>query len=130
MSLLPLTHCFNLALGFFLVPIAVRDVAYSAANGQDAPGDPVSRTVMAALDPSNQKQLEFIFGGNVAAGSVGIYTRETLHIDDMYAAGEERMQSFVLDGGVTYRVVRVSDWTRQTGFYVYLGERHVAPDVV
>ena len=104
MSFLPLSGCLGLALGFFQVPIRVEDIVMTTSDGQDNQASYAARTIQGAIDPTNRKQLEIIFGGDVPNGSIGIYTNEILYFDDMYQPG---------------------DWTQQTGFYVYLAEYHV-----
>lgn len=126
MSMLPLTGLFDLALSFITVPTQVQDVVITTANGQDIQGVPTTRTIEAGIDPTNRKQLEVIFGGSVTDGSVGVITKETLYIDDMYAAGDTRQQSFVVGSdGTAYRITDSAPWTQQTGFSVYLAKRHV-----
>lgn len=125
MSFLPLSGCLGLALGFFQVPIRVEDIVMTTSDGQDNQASYAARTIQGAIDPTNRKQLEIIFGGDVPNGSIGIYTNEILYFDDMYQPGDLRMQSFIAFQDATYRIIRKADWTQQTGFYVYLAEYHV-----
>ena len=121
MGILPLTEIGLLALSFYLVDVLVNDITYSKVDGQDIAGAPVARTIQAAVDPSNKEKLEFLFGGNVADGSVGIYTDAVLYMQDQ----GDVTQSYVQSGGKEYRVADKADWTQQMGFYVYLAERHI-----
>ena len=123
MSILPLDQIGLLALSFFLVDTVVNDIIYTKDedSGQDIAGAPVSRTIQAAVDPANKEKLQFIFGGNIGDGSVGIYTSEVLYMQDQGDAA----QSYVQDGGKEYRITQKADWTHQMGFFVYLAERHI-----
>jgi len=112
----------------FSVPILVQDVIYTESGGTDNPGAPDSRTVQGAVDPSNARKMEYLFGGSVSDGDILIYTTGALYIDDMYTSGAARQQSFVTYSGFQYRVANVADWTQQAGMFVYLAKRHVAPN--
>ena len=123
MSILPLDTLGLLALSFFLVDTVVADVSYTKNedSGQDIVGEPVTRTIQAAIDPANKEKLQFIFGGNIGDGSVGVYTEEDLYMQDQGDA----FQSYITDGGKEYRIIQKADWRRQMGFFVYLAERHI-----
>lgn len=125
MSLIPLFGALDIAMGMFQIPIAIQDVVYAASGGKDSQGSPVSRIIQAAIDPSNARKMEYLFGGSVSDGDILIYTSEPLYIDDMYSSGSARRQSFVTYSGFKYRVANIADWSGQTGIYVYLAKRYV-----
>lgn len=128
MSILPLFGP-KLALGFYSSSYAVTDYEYETTDGEDSRVAYGSRTsFVAAIDPSNSRRLEMIFGGNVSDGDIGIYTEAELYIADIYTPGTSPKQSFVTYQGFIYRVVEVADWMGQAGVRVYLGRRHVAQD--
>jgi hypothetical protein len=121
MTILALAQLGQLAVSFFEIPVIIEDVEYTKTDYQDVPGEPVSRTIQAAIDPTNKEKLQFIFGGNIEDGDVGIYTKEFLYVPSQ---GETK-QSYLLDGNIRYRIVQKADWTKQLGVYVYLGRVHV-----
>lgn len=120
----------NIGLSFFLLDVNVTDTSYTATSGHDVQAVSKTRTIKAAVDPSNSKRLQNIFGGNVADGSIGIFTSDFLYIDDMYTSGSRSLQSYVEYDGMTYRVMQKGSWTLQAGIRVYLAERHVAQDII
>jgi len=109
------------ALSFFEIEVVVKDYLFETVDGEDKQTLLGSRTIDAAVDASNSRQLEKIFGGSVSDGDIGIYTSSTLHIQDQ---GETK-QSDVVYGGRNYRVSNEADWTQQAGVRVYLAKRHV-----
>ena len=126
MSLLPLSGVIGVGIGFFYITIPVQDIVYSESGGIDGQSGPASRSIQGAIDPSNARKLDYIFGGNVSDGDILIYTNAPLYIDDQYAPDSTRKQSFIVYSGFNYRVSNVADWTGQLGQYVYLAKRHVA----
>lgn len=130
MSILPLTGILGIALKMHSISLTITDVVYSASDGQDSQISSTTRTISAAVDPTNRKQLEIIFGGSVSDGSIGIFTSERLYFDDQYNSSDIRKQSFLPYSDATYRVTRSADWTLQAGFYVYLAERHVQQGIL
>lgn len=124
MTILPLTNLIQMALSFYLISLSIEDVIYATIDGEDIPGAPVARNIEAAVDPSNNRQLERIFGGSVSDGDIGIYTAETLYVQDQGGL----TQSYATYQGQVYRIVQEADWIQQAGVYVYLGRRHVTQD--
>jgi len=116
----------QLAIDMFKVPITVTDYVYSTSNGEDIKTLSATRSIEAAVDPSRSKEMERIFGGSMAAGDIGVYTTETLYIDDEYQAGAIRKQSFVTYQSIVYRVSDSQNWQPQAGLYVYLCKRYKA----
>lgn len=121
--MIQISEMIKMALAFYSLPIVVHDVTFSTVAGQDTPSAPVLRVpqVRGAVDPSNSKQLEKLFGGSVADGDIGIYTEDILYVQDQ---GETK-QSYVTYSGRSYRVMNEADWAQQAGVRVYLGRRHV-----
>lgn len=130
MSILPLTGLIGIGLSFYLIPVSIVDTQYTNVDGNDVQSIVESRTIQAAVDPSNSRQLENIFGGNVSDGDIGIYTQDTLYIDDQYDTGSRGKQSYITFQNFKYRVVNVADWAAQAGMKVYLAKRHVKQDIV
>ena len=126
MSILPLSAGIGLALGMISVSTPVQDVIYTASGGIDSQGTPTARTIQAVIDPANTRKMAYLFGGSVADSDILIYTAATLYMDDMYAPGDTRRQSFVTYSGINHRVKNIADWAAQAGMFVYLAERHVA----
>jgi hypothetical protein len=114
-------------IGMFSLTLPVYDVSYINVNGEDILQPGASRTIDAAIDASSRKQLEQIFGqGAVSDGDIGIYTMGTLYQADHGQTG----QSFVKYNGVQYKIVADNDWTGQAGCRVYLGRRHIVPELI
>lgn len=133
MSILPLGFATSIAVSMLSVPIAVTDVSYNAVNGIDRQTIDATRTIDAAVDASNSRRIEQIFGGSVSDGSIMIYITDEdveLYFIDIYAEGTSRRQSFVVYGRYQYRVTTVADWTAQAGMKIYLAERHITQDLV
>ena len=128
MSLFPFTGPIGIALAMLSIPIPVQDVVYSASGGADGQGTPISRTIQGAIDPSNARKMEYLFGGSVSDGDLLVFTSAALYIDDQYnpTSGQPRQQSFVTYQGWQYRVANMADWTQQAGMFVFLAHRHVA----
>lgn len=141
MSILPLTYAMEIAIAMNSLDIEVVDTIYTKTGGQDvqsvipsATGDIITtRTIEAAVDCSNHKQLEIIFGGSVSEGDIGIYTMSELFTDDTYEYATEsssRKQSFIRFFGQMFRVLGANNWTAQGGYYMYLGRRHATQDLI
>lgn len=132
MSILPINQL-QLAVDMFSLPtVPVTDTGYEHLDGRDVQSILSNRTIVAAIDPSSMKQLEKIFGGDVADGDIVIYTRMELFIlDETDALGPEgRKQSFVEYSGKQYRILNYADWEVQCGVRVYQGRLHVAQDII
>lgn len=131
MSVLPLNVPLQLALSFFtLEGVPVRDVGYVKVSGMEEEQDLGTRGITAAIDPSNMKQLEILFGvGNVSAGDLLIYTEELLSIADSFAPLSAKTQSFLTYSGSSYRIMGHQDWSGQAGVHVYQGRRHVRQQI-
>jgi hypothetical protein len=130
MSMMPLNFFAGLAIRMMALPLRVQDVVYLTADGVDSQQTPTERVIQAALDASNSRRLEQIFGGSVSDGSIGIFTSEKLYFTDTTPSGSDQRQSFVYYGDYQYRVTTVADWKQQAGTYVYLAERHITQDLV
>lgn len=126
----PVGPALQIALGFFLLDTAVRDVLYSTENGQDVLLPLGQRVVQAAVDPGNSRSMERIFGGSISDGDIGVTTMAELYFTDQYAAWEGQRQSFVTYQGIEYRVENYADWNPQAGIRVYLAKRHVKQNEV
>ena len=119
----------KIAIQFFHIPVVVYDTKYTTIDGQDIRSIVATRTIQAALDPANSKQLERIFGGSVGDGDIGIYCdADTLYMDDAYNSGGRGMQSFLEYQGSKYRVAQDANWTPQADVRVYLAKRHYDQD--
>lgn len=131
MSVLPLSGSLQLALSYFTLDnVPVQDVEYVKVSGQETLTDVIPRTITAAIDPSNMKQLEILFGpGNVSEGDLLIYSVDELYITDIYQPGEAKSQSFLMYSGFSYRITAHQDWTQQAGVHVYQGQRHVRQQI-
>ena len=127
----PLDFPIQMAIEMFSMEISVRDMEYVKISGEDKRQLSASRTIVGALDPGRSRSIERIFGESVGDGDIGVYTVETLYIDDEYSLDDSnpnRLQSFVFYSGVYYRVAQSADWQGHTGTWVYLCKRHVAQD--
>lgn len=132
MSILPLIGL-RTVITMFSIPVEVLDVVYitedNADRGieeeEDSDSQAGERTIQAAIDPTNSRTLQNVFGGNLSDGDIGIFYEGDLYIDDEYEIGAERKQSFVFYSGVKYRVKQKVDWTQQVGVWVYLASRYV-----
>lgn len=131
MSVLPLSGPLQLALSFFtLENVPIQDVDYLKVSGIDEEQDAGIRGITAAIDPSNMKQLEILFGiGNVSIGDILIYTTEELFISGIYPIGGTRKQSFLTYSGFSYRIMAHQDWIAQAGINVYQGQRHIRQQI-
>lgn len=131
MSVLPLSGPLQLALSYFTLDnVPVQDVEYVKVSGQETLTDVTPRTITVAIDPSNMKELEILFGpGNVSEGDLLIYTVEELYITDIYQLGEAKRQSFLMYSGFSYRILAYQDWIQQAGVRVYQGRRHVRQQI-
>ncbi len=131
MSVLPLSEPLQLALSYFtLSDIPIQDVEYVKVSGIDEEQDAGMRGITAAIDPSNMKQLEILFGaGNVSNGDLLIYTEEELFISDIFPPGGVRKQSFITYSDFSYRIMAHQDWTDQAGVHIYQGSRHVRQQI-
>lgn len=118
------------AIDFYKISLSITDMSYSKVNGQDQRSVSATRTIEAAVDPSRSKTMERIFGGSLGDGDIGIFTTETLYIEDGYVIGSTRLQSFVSYQGKMYRISDVGDWQPQVGIHVYLAKRHHSQDVL
>lgn len=130
MSILPLSGYLQPALDLLtLGNISVQDVEYVKVSGVEEAHDLGLRTVAAAIDAGNMKQLEVLFGqGNVGEGDLLIYIKteaEELYILDQCGLGEPKRQSFLTYSGISFRIMAYQDWTLQAGIRVYQGRRHV-----
>lgn len=126
MNLLPLTGVVSTVIGIVTLTLPVQDTTYSRVAGEDVMTLGASRTIQAAIDASGRKQLEQIFGqGAVSDGDIGIYTMDVLYQMDH----GQTAQSFVKYNGVQYKIVADNDWTGQAGCRVYLGRRHINPEI-
>ncbi len=126
MSLLPLPGLTQALAYFTLYGVPVRDVQYVHFIGEDKEIDLEDRTISAAIDPSNMKQLEILFGpGNVSAGDILIYTKYVLFIIDIFGPDDVRRQSYLTYSGSSYRIMHYQDWMQQAGVNVYLGRQHI-----
>ena len=121
----PLADSIALALSFFYLSLSVEDMLYVTAGGQDVSETDETRTILAAVDPSRSRQMEYLFGGSLSDGDIGVYTLSELYSTDLHAPGTEQRQSFLTYQGVRYRVADVSDWQPQANMRVYLAKRHV-----
>ena len=122
----------KLVLSFFELSLSIRDVEYITVEGEDTKTLVQERTIQAAIDPSRSREMERIFSGSISDGDVGVYTAETLYIDDVHdieVLEMERTQSFLTYQGHMYRVSNHSDWTPQAGINVYLCKRYLSQDV-
>jgi hypothetical protein len=125
----PIGWAIKLGISFYHIPLIVVDTQYTTVSGIDTRSIVETRTIQAAVDPSQSKSLERIFGGSIGDGDIGVYCdADTLFIDDAYDAGGTRKQSFVLYQGNYYRVMQDADWTPQADIRVYLAKRHVEQD--
>jgi hypothetical protein len=137
MSLLPYTVFAGIAIGATSVPIEVRDVQYETVAGVDREVPIRTRTIDAAVDSSDKRRMEFIFGGSTSDNDIAIWPLaecDALHFVDnfrlpAFAEEDVRRQSFVTYGGIEYRVVADADFTLQAGRHVYLASRHVAQEL-
>lgn len=131
MSVLPLSEPLQLALSYFtLNDIPIQDVEYVKVSGIDEEQDAGMRGITAAIDPSNMKQLEILFGvGNVSNGDLLIYTKEELFISDIFPLGGVKKQSFLTYSDTSYRIMAHQDWTEQAGVHIYQGSRHIQQQV-
>jgi len=120
------------AIKMLSIPVLVTDTSYTTnTTGEDVQTLLANRTIKAAVDASNSRELQNMFGGNVSDGSIGIFTTATLYIDDIYSTAATRSkQSFVEYEGFKYRVTKAAPWKKQAGFTAYLAERHITQDVV
>ena len=127
MSVLPLSGPLQSALSYFTLDgVPVQDVTYLKVSGMEEEQDAGIRGITAAIDPSNMKQLEILFGiGNVSAGDILIYTLEELFISDIFPPGGIKTQSFLTYSNFSYRIMAYQDWIGQAGINVYQGRRHV-----
>lgn len=132
MNILPLSGYFQQALSYLtLIGIFVQDVEYIKVSGQEILTDVGTREIEAAIDPSNMKQLEILFGsGNVSQGDLLIYTENQLYITDIFGPGDMKRQSFLMYSDFPYRILSYQDWVQQLGVRVYLARRHVQQQVV
>ena len=131
MSILPLS-VLQQALNYFsLSNVPIQDVEYIKVSGIETLVQAEPRTITAAIDPSNMKQLEILFGpGNVSAGDLLIHTKEELYITDIFGLGEAKLQSFLTYSGFSYRILNYQDWMQQAGVRVYQGRRHIRQKVI
>ena len=125
----PIQSPLALAVSILSINIAVTDTQYTATNGVDVQTQTGTRTITGAVDATNSKQMQHIFGGSVSDGDIMIITASPLYIDDVYTTSRGK-QSFITYGGLSYRVANNSDWTPQAGLQVYLAKRHVKQAVV
>lgn len=129
MSIFPLSGYLQLALSYFTLDnVPIQDVEYAKVSGQETLVDIGERIITAAIDPSNMKQLEILFGpGNVSQGDLLVYTKtETkLFITDIFIPGDAKKQSFLTYSGLSYRILAYQDWTQQAGINVYQARRHI-----
>lgn len=133
MSILSLAGYLQPALDLLtLNGISVQDVEYLKVDGIEEAYDAGIRTIAAAIDPSNMKQLEILFGqGNVSVGDLLIYTKEVeLYILDQFNSGVLKRQSYLTYSDTSYRIMAYQDWTLQAGIRVYQGRRHVQQQVL
>lgn len=128
--LIPLIMPLTLAVSCYETDIAVTDTKYTKTGAVDVQSIVATRTIKGAVDKSGAKKLQMIFGGHVADGSIAIYTKDDLYIGDSYVVGQLQMQSYFVHNGLTYRVVSLDPWQEQTGIKVYLGERHIAQELI
>jgi hypothetical protein len=130
---LNLSGIFRMAIGFYSTSITIQDTVYTVSSGEDVQAlSGSARTVYGAVDSSSRQTMEFLFGGDVSDGDVMVYvsSADAIYIADMYASGATRKQSFMLDGGVYYRIASKADWSGICGFNVYLAKRHVKQGVL
>lgn len=127
MSVLPLSSYLQLALSYLtLANVSIKDIGYTKISGMEKITSTEERFIKAAIDPSNMKQLEILFGpGNVSSGDLLIYTEEELHITDIFVPGSTKKQSFLTYSGFPYRILAYQDWTQQAGIRVYQARRHI-----
>lgn len=127
LSILPLSGFLMEALSYFTMNgVEIRDVDYIKVSGVDTKQPPVLRSITAAIDPTNMKDLEIIFGvGNVSQGDLLVYTTEDLYILDIFGIGDRKVQSFLFYLGNEYRVMACQDWTLQSGTKIYQARRHI-----
>jgi len=117
----------RIALSLYQMDLPVHDFIYSTVDGVDVKTPFGTRTsIQAAVDPSNTKRLEEIFGASVSQGDIGIWTFEKLYVVDLYLVGAtDRYQSYITYGGTLHKIEQEADWTEQAGMYVYRGSRAV-----
>lgn len=84
MGLLSLGFFGRLAVSFYELDLPVIDFQYIIFEGEEKREHFQDRTIKAAIDPSNSKEMERVFGGSISQGDIGIYTTETLYIADAY----------------------------------------------
>ena len=131
--MIPIAFPINLAVSLVAVSITVTDVTYITVNGEMKQSSIVTRTIKAAVDPSNGNRLENIFGGNVSDGDIGVIPVSRvgdLYIGDQFDGTKPQNQSFVVYNNLNYRVVQKANWINQANINVYLCKRHVIQDVI
>lgn len=116
----------QLAIAMYSVPVEVADYSYLPVRGIDTRTLDGERTIEAAVE-LGARRLEQIFGGTVADGDIGLYTSVELYYP--IPENNDRRQSFVRYKGFMYRIVDQTDYTDQTGTFIYRGTRHVEQDL-
>ena len=127
--IIPIAGPLQLAVSFYEVDLSVRDVQYVTTDGQDIWTELAIRTIKAAVDPSNARAIERVFGGAVSTGSMMVITKEILYTGDM--AGEvypNQKQSYITWAGIEYRINEKAGWQELAGLSTYLASRHVRPE--
>lgn len=131
---LPFTaYAVAIAVGMNSIELCVTDVSYAKVHGVDVQTIEDKRHITAAVDATNTRKMEQIFGGSVSDGSIMIYITDQdveLYFVDTQAVNSSRHQSFIYYGMYQYRVQSVADWTLQAGCRVYLADRHITQDLV